>query len=81
MLASSAAAAAAAAAKEEEETKEDELVALRQQEARQATMDSVAEAQDKSKSGACLRTPKTIAEMERHKRNRAERLRAYGCQR
>lgn len=86
MLASSAAAAAAAAKKEEEETKEDELVALRQQEARQATMDSVNEAaaqQERTKSGSnlSLRTPQTIAEIERHKRNRAERLRAYGCQR
>lgn len=82
MLASSAAVAAAAAKKEQEETKEEELVALRQQEARQATMDSVNEAQERSKSGSnLLRTPQTIAEIERHKRNRAERLRAYGCQR
>ena len=83
MLASSAAVAAAAAKREQEETKEEELVALRQQEARQATMDSVNEAaQGRSKSGSnLLRTPQTIAEIERHKRNRAERLRAYGCQR
>lgn len=84
MLASSAALAAAAAAKQEEETKEEELAALRQQEARQATMASVAEAQGNGGSGSgpsSLRTPQTIAEMERHKRNRAERLRAYGCQR
>eukprot|EP00752_Nemacystus_decipiens_P011106 g9867.t1 len=83
MLASSAAAAAAAAAKQEEEdeTKEDDLAALRQQEARQATMDSVDEAQERGKSGPNFRTPQTIAEIERHKRNRAERLRAYGCQR
>ncbi|CAM9671173.1 unnamed protein product [Hapterophycus canaliculatus] len=92
MLAASTAAAAAvaaAAAKEEEETKEEELQALRWQEARQAAVSAAtatSQEESNSKGGSKnrpnpRRTQQTIAEIERHKRNRAERLRAYGCQR
>ncbi|CAM9602245.1 unnamed protein product [Scytosiphon promiscuus] len=84
MLAASAAAAAAAAEKEDEESKEEELEALRRQEAiSAATTTSLEESNRNAGKNRPnpRRTQQTIAEIERHKRNRAERLRAYGCQR
>lgn len=87
MLAASAATAAAAAAKEEEESKEEEREALRRQEERQAAISAAATTalEESNHNGKnrpnARRTQQTIAEVERHKRNRAERLRAYGCQR
>ena len=85
MAASMLASSQAAAARAEEETKEQELLALRQHEARQATMDMAQQQQQqqhhRNTGGINRTTPQAIAEIERHKRNRAERLRAYGCQR
>ncbi|CBN75856.1 expressed unknown protein [Ectocarpus siliculosus] len=71
---------------EEEETKEDELAELKQQEEREAAVAAAAtvaqqEANQGSRAGSSRRAAQTKAEIERHKRNRAERLRAYGCQR
>ncbi|CAM9319633.1 unnamed protein product [Ectocarpus sp. 6 AP-2014] len=87
--ASSAASQEAARGKEEEEeqeTKEDELAELKQQEEREAAVAAAAtvaqqEANQGSRAGSSRRAAQTKAEIERHKRNRAERLRAYGCQR
>ncbi|CAN0350383.1 unnamed protein product [Laminaria digitata] len=90
--ATTAAAAAAAAA---EETKEEELSALEQQRQRDEADDLMFLAAGR-RSGASIgsgasssssfarpgrRPPRSMAEIDRHKRNRAERLRAYGCQR
>lgn len=85
---------AAATKRKEGETKEEELEALRREEALQAASISAAAAtsmQEESNNNNrgigsksrpnSRRTQQTIAEIERHKRNRAERLRAYGCQR
>ncbi|CAB1113254.1 unnamed protein product [Ectocarpus sp. CCAP 1310/34] len=70
----------------EEETKEVELAELTQQEEREADVAAAAtvaqqEANQGSRAGSSRRAAQTKAEIERHKRNRAERLRAYGCQR
>jgi len=84
MAASMLASAEAAAAQAEGETKEQELLALQQHDARQAAMAAAAASatdEHQNSSGINRTNPQTIAEIERHKRNRAERLRAYGCQR
>ena len=80
----------------EEETKDQELLAFQLEEQRrgrdEAEADSLlyltsrrgaASSGASSSSGARpgRRQPRSLAEIERHKRNRADRLRAYGCQR
>ena len=90
-------AAAAAAAGSAEETKEEELLALQQEEQQRqideadeilflAAGRSFASAGSGASSSSSFarpgrRPPRSMAEVERHKRNRAERLRAYGCHR
>ncbi len=81
ILASSEAAATVASTRAEEDTKEQELLALEQDEAAAAASAEAATDEQQNASGVNRTHPQTIAEIERHKRNRAERLRAYGCQR
>lgn len=75
---------------EDQETKDEELRAL-EQEAENAACLAASLEEDatfipqKRQTGARgrvgRRPPRSMAEVERHKRNRAERLRAYGCSR
>lgn len=96
-VAAAASTAAASAAASAEETKEEELLALQQEEQqRQRDEADDLMFLAAGRGGACIgsgasssssfarpgrRPPRSMAEIERHKRNRAERLRAYGCQR
>lgn len=89
--------AAAAAAASAEDTKEEELLALQQEEQQRlrdeaddllfltAGRGGASTGSGASSSSSFARPgrrpPRSMAEIERHKRNRAERLRAYGCQR
>lgn len=77
--ASRAAAEAEMAATENQETKDEELLAAEQSSDAGSSSSNSSRGYDGSR--AARRPPPTLAEVERHKRNRAERLRAYGCQR
>lgn len=95
--ATTAAAGQAAAALADEETKDQELLSFQleeqQRERDEAEADDllyltssrrVAPSSGASSSSSARpgrRPPRSMAEIERHKRNRADRLRAYGCQR
>lgn len=89
-VARSTAAAASSAHEGEQETKDEELRAL-EQEAEDALYSATALEEDATfiphdrRAGNRVRPgrrpPRSMAEVERHKRNRADRLRAYGCSR
>lgn len=97
VAAAAAATTTAAAAASAQETKEEEVLALQQEEQQRqrdeaddllfltAGRGGASTGSGASSSSSFARPgrrpPRSVAEIERHKRNRAERLRAYGCQR